>query len=350
MKKLPMPLRIAIAACLALASAPSIAQQLKGGGSTFAAELYASWSHRLKGASVIAYEPIGSSAGLKKVVAHDVDFGASDRPLGRTELDGSGLVQFPTAVGAVVVTANVPGVSVDRLKLDGRTLADMYLGKIRVWNDPAIAALNPGLKLPPVQIVPLVRGGGSGTSFTFTQYLGKTSTEFASRVGPTSDFSVPHSRTVQSNREMAQAAQAVEGALAYLDFSYASAHETPMVSLQNRWGSFVAPSIASIQDAMRLADWEKLAIDQSPTFAMDLTDAACPTCWPISTPTYVLVPLHAQGLNSERALEFFQQALDEGDELAKASGFVPLPSKAKWRVKLQMRKWLEGGARAKPRA
>jgi phosphate transport system substrate-binding protein len=343
--------RFLILLCLALWGVPSSAQVLRGSGSTFAADLYGAWAQRLQGHRLeMSYEAAGSSTGVKRAVAHDVDFGASDRPLARNELDGSGLAQFPAAVGAVVVTAHVPGVAPDTLRLDGAALADLYLGKIRMWNDPAIAALNPGLRLPAVPVVPIVRGAGSGTSYAFSQYLSKVSTDFASSVGPTSDLQVPKARVVQSNREVSETVQAVEGAVAYLDFSYVTAHKVPTVALQNRWGTFVKPSEQTIQDAMRLADWEKTIIDQSPTFAMDLTDAGCPSCWPISTLTYVLVPLHGAGGSSERVFEFFQRALDDGDALAKGAGYVPLPSKAKWRVKLQMRKWLEGNPRGKLRA
>jgi phosphate transport system substrate-binding protein len=337
-----MAFRFVLLLCAALCCIPTAAQPLRGSGSTFAADLYAAWSHGIKGTSAqVDYDAIGSSGGLKQVTAREVDFGASDRPLGRQELDGESLAQFPTAVGAVVVVANVPGVGSDQLKLDGRALADLYLGKIRTWNDPQIAALNPGVRLPAAPVVIVVRGAGSGTSFAFTAYLNKVSGDFAARMKPTSDFNVPDARVARTNRDVAQAVATNQGAVGYLDFSYAAAHRIPTVSLRNRWGSFVQPSEQSVQDAVRLADWEKAMIDQSPTFAMDLTDAPCPTCWPISTLTYVLVPLNPAAGSSANVLSFFEKALDDGDSLAKEAGYVPLPSVAKWRVKLQMRKWLE---------
>lgn len=340
-----MKLLFSFALCLAVTCACASAQELRGSGSTLAADLYDAWAQRFNSTNVqLRYESVGSASGLKRVIAHEVDFAATDKPLGRSELDTSALLQLPAAVGAVVVAVNLPGIPSSQLQLDGPTLAGLYLGSIPSWNHPAIAALNPGLHLPALPVTPVMRAAGSGTAFVFAQYLSKMSPEFAAHAGA----AAAKSKVVQSNRDAVQAVGTVAGALAYLDYSYALAQGLPMVSLHNRWGSLVHPSAQSIQDAMRLADWEKLVIDQKPTFAVDLTDAACPSCWPISTLTYVVLPVH--GHNSERVLEFFQHALDEGDGPAQHAGYVPLPSRAKWRVKLSIRKWLEDMPRGKASA
>jgi hypothetical protein len=144
--------------------------------------------------------------------------------------------------------------------------------------------------------------------------------------------------------------QATPGAIAYFDFSYALAHHVPTVALINHWGARVIASDTSVQDAVRLSDWSKLIIDQNPTFAIDLTDAECPTCWPISTLTYVLVPTTGPVVGAERAIRFFQAALDDGDAAAKEAGYVPLPTGTKWRVKIAMRKWVDELAHRKQAA
>jgi phosphate transport system substrate-binding protein len=343
--------RLLILAATALAFASAHADTLRGSGSTFAADLYTAWSHRLKAANIeLAYDAVGSSAGVKQVVSHDVDFGASDRPLNRHELDASSLAQFPTAAGAVVVSVNIPGVRAEQLTLNGSVLAGLYLGRIHYWNDGEITALNPGLKLPALAVVPLIRTAGSGTSFALTSYLSKASEQFASLVGPTSDMHAPDARVVPSNQAAAAMEQATPGAIAYFDFSYALAHHVPTVALINHWGARVIASDTSVQDAVRLSDWSKLIIDQNPTFAIDLTDAECPTCWPISTLTYVLVPTTGPVVGAERAIRFFQAALDDGDAAAKEAGYVPLPTGTKWRVKIAMRKWVDELAHRKQAA
>lgn len=338
-------MRIALmmaAVCIACTAAPAAAQRVKGSGSTFAAALYAGWSDQLKHAPAqLDYDAVGSSAGVKQVVEHRADFGASDRPLGRATLDESGLAQFPAAVGGVVIATNVAGLPSDRLRLDGKTLADIYLGRIRTWSDPAIAQLNPGVALPATDIVPMIRSEGSGTSFVLTQYLSKVSEPFRGAVGITSNMKAAGAHVAKTNHDMVSAVHGTPGAIGYLDFSYALEIKLPTVAMKNKWGSIVAPTPAAMQDAVKAADWEKIIIDQDPTFELDLSDAGCPSCWPIATLTYVLVPLKNSNQNSSRVIGFFEQALNEGDASAIEAGYVPLPSKAKSMVRLSMRRWLQ---------
>lgn len=329
-------------AALAMVVTASAAQaQLKGAGSSFAASLYGSWSQAgVKGTSVkLDYEPSGSSAGVKAAQDRSADFGASDRPLTRAVLDEAGLVQFPTAIGGVVIMANLPGIPNEKIRLDGPSLADIYGGRIRQWDDKALQALNPELKLPAIAIVPVFRADGSGTSFVFTSYLSKQSPVFKSTVGVTSNMTAVNGKGGKTSAEVTKIIRATPGALGYLDYAYAIDVALPSVQLKNQWGKFVAVNPESLQLAMRAADWEKMLIDQDPSFEMDLTDAACPGCWPIASATYVLVPLKGRNINSARVLEFFELALQQGDEAASKEGYVPLPTRAKNMVSVAMRRW-----------
>ncbi len=315
--------------------------QIKGAGSTFAASLYGGWSQVVaKGAdSRVDYSPVGSSGGVKAVLDRSVDFGASDRPLSRAQLDQAGLVQFPTAVGGVVLFANLPGVTSDKLKLDASVLAGIYQGTIKQWNDPALKALNPELTLPALAISPVFRADGSGTSFVLTTYLSKLSPGFKSAVGPTSTLTVAGGKAARTSADVARLVKDTSGAIGYTDYAYAVDIGMPTVQMKNQWGKFVVANRESLQVAMRAADWEKLLIDQDPTFELDLTDAGCPGCWPITNTTYVIVPIKGRNGNSGRVLDFFEQALQQGDDLANKEGYVPLPSRAKNIVSLAMRRW-----------
>ncbi len=333
-----------MAGIVLLAAITSAQAQLKGAGSSFAASLYGSWSQgAIKGTLVkLDYEPSGSSAGVKAAQDRTADFGASDRPLTRAALDEGGLAQFPTAIGGVVVMVNLPGIPTEKIRLDGATLADLYLGRIKQWDDKALKTLNPDLALPAIAVVPVFRADGSGTSFVFTSYLTKQSPVFKSAIGVTSNLNVAGGRGGKTSAEVTKIVRATPGALGYFDYAYAIDVALPSVQMKNQWGKFVAVNPESLQLAMRAADWEKMMIDQDPSFEMDLTDAACPGCWPIASATYVLVPLKGRNVNSARVLEFFEMALQQGDDAATKEGYVPLPTRAKNLVGLAMRRWQAG--------
>jgi phosphate transport system substrate-binding protein len=327
-------------ATLAFAST-LIQAQVKGAGSTFAANLYGTWTRALpQGQDArMDYDPIGSGGGIAALQNKQVDFAGSDRPMQRAALEQHGFVQFPTAVGGVVIITNLPGVDGARVKLDAQALAEIYLGKLTQWSDPALTRLNPELALPRMPIVPVHRSDSSGTSFVFTSYLSKVHGEFKSAVGVTSTLKVAEGKSGKTSGEVLKLLQATPGAIAYLD--YANAHELqlPSAQLKNAWGKFVASTPEAMQLAMRAADWEMMMIDQEPTFEMDLTNAGCPGCWPIAAATYVLVPLRGRNANSYRVLDFFENAIGGGDDMAAKEGYVPLPSKAKSMVLTSMRRW-----------
>ncbi len=330
-----------IAGIALLAALNSAQAQIKGAGSSFAASLYGSWSQGgLKGSPVkLDYDPSSSSAGVKAAQDRSTDFGASDRPLSRAALDEAGLVQFPTAIGGIVIMANLPGIASDKIRFDGATLADLYTGRIKQWDDKALKALNPDLALPAIAVVPVFRSEGSGSSFVFTSFLSKQSAAFKTAVGVTSNFNVAGGKGVKTSSDAAKTVRATPGALAYFDYAFAIDLGLPLAQVKNQWGKFVSPNPESLQLAMRAADWEKMMIDQDPSFELDITDAACPGCWPIASATYVLVPLKGRNVNSARVLEFFELALQNGDEVAAKEGYVPLPSRAKNLVGLAMRRW-----------
>jgi phosphate transport system substrate-binding protein len=328
--------------------------QIKGAGSTFAAGLYEAWSQSLarKIEVNLVYEPVGSGAGIRAAQGGSFDFGASDRPLARNILEQANLAQFPTAIGGVVILVNLKGIGADQVTLDGPTLAAIYRRGITKWNDPAIKALNPKLALPNVSVMPVFRTGGSGTSFIFTGYLAKVDPAFAKEVGVTSDLVISGGKGASTSKEVVDAVRSVEGGIGYVDFAFATDLQMPSAQMKNQWGTVVSPSRDSLQLAMRAADWERMVIDQQPTFEMDLTNAGCPGCWPIASLTYVLVPLNGKATNSVRVLEFFEQALRDGDALASREGYVPLPSRAKSVVSVSIRRWFDqlekaGGGKAR---
>ena len=315
--------------------------QMKGAGSSFAAPLYGGWGQSMAKTTQVRldYESTGSSAGVKAAQDGSVDFGATDRPLSRAALDQAGLIQFPTAIGGVVVIINLPGIPTEKIKLDGTTLADLYSGRIKTWNAPALKALNPELNLPAIAVVPVFRSEGSGTSFVFTTYLSKLSAPFKTTFGATSNLVVPGGKGGKTSSDVAKLVRDSAGAIGYLDYANAIELGLPSVQLKNQWGRFIAAGPEALQLAMRAMNWEKLMIDQDPSFEMDLTDAGCPGCWPIVSATYVLIPVKGRTANSARVLEFFVHAIQQGDELAAKEGYVPLPTRAKNLVMLATRRW-----------
>ena len=333
------------AAAAGMASAHA---QIRGSGSTFATQLYSTWSQNFTktAADRVDYEPSGSTAGIKGAQDRSFDFGATDSPLTRAALDQSGLIQFPTAIGGVVILVNVPGIQANLIKLDGNVLAGIYMGRIKQWSDPAIKALNPSLALPATAITAIYRDAGSGISGVFTGYLSKVNQDFRTSIGTTSNFKIAFGKGGKTTTEMTKLLQATPGSITYVDYAHAIDLGLPTVQMKNLWGNFVSANPDAMQLAMRAADWEKMQIDQNPTFEMDLTETGCPGCWPITTATYVLLSTKGKSDRSLKVLDFFNQALQLGDTTASKEGYVPLPSRAKSIIGLSMRRWYESMGRA----
>ena len=316
------------------ATAPAAADKnaaftITGAGASFPQPIYAKWAGDFKSATggQVNYQSIGSSGGIKQVVAKTVDFGASDAPLTKEELDKDGLIQFPTVIGGVVPVVNIDGIQPGQLKLDGAALANIYLGKITKWNDPALTALNPGVTLPDAPITTIFRSDGSGTTFNFASYLAAVSPDW--KAGPGVDKSIkwPTAATGaggKGNEGVASNVMRAKNSIGYVEYAYAKQNNMAYTQLKNAAGNFVQPSAETFAAAGN-ADWQN-----TPGFNIVLTNQQDPQAWPISAATYILV--HKNPTNPENVknvLKFFDWAYTSGDDAAKSLDFVPFTSASK---------------------
>ncbi|MEG9303660.1 phosphate ABC transporter substrate-binding protein PstS [Psychrobacter celer] len=319
-------------------SAENIAMNITGAGASFPQPIYAKWSHDYNAATggQVNYQSIGSSGGIKQIQAKTVDFGASDAPMTPEELDAAGLIQFPTVIGGVVPIVNIDGVGPGELKLDGATLADIYLGKISKWNDPAITAMNPDLTLPDAAITTVFRSDGSGTTFNFTDYLAKVSTDWKDSVGVDKTIKWPTSATGaggKGNEGVSSYVNRMKNAIGYVEYAYAKQNNMAHAALKNAAGNFVQPSAETFAAAGDI-DWS-----QQPGFYKVITNSETDQAWPIAAATFILV--HKQPENPQQVagvLNFFDWAYTEGDDSAMALDYVPFSDTA---VALFKDKWNE---------
>lgn len=302
--------------------------KITGAGASFPQPVYAKWSADFNAATggQVNYQSIGSSGGIKQIKEKTVDFGASDAPLSVEELNADGLIQFPTVIGGVVPVINIEGIGAGQLKLDGKTLADIYLGRISKWNDPAIVALNKELNLPDADIITVFRSDGSGTTFNFTDYLSKVSQDFADTVGIDKAVKWPTAASGmggKGNDGVASYVGRVKNAIGYVEYAFAKQNNMTHVSLQNARGQFVQPSVESFAKAGDI-DWSKEA-----GFNKVLTNSDADGAWPIAAATFVIV--HKNPKNPEQVkgvLAFFNWAYQNGDESAKSLDYVPFSDTA----------------------
>lgn len=306
-----------------LAAGTACATDITGAGATFPYPIYAKWAEAYKAKTNIGlnYQSIGSGGGIKQIEAKTVDFGASDMPLKPEDLAKGGLMQFPAVMGGVVPVINVSGIEAGKLKLDGATLANIYLGKITKWNDPAIAALNKGMKLPDDDITVVHRSDGSGTTFIFTNYLSKVSADWKSSVGEGTAVSWKAGTGGKGNEGVASYVQRIKGAIGYVEYAYALQNKMNHVQLKNHEGNFVQPESESFKAAAAGAKWDK-----APGFYEILTDEAGKNSWPISGATFIL--LHKTQEKPETAqevLKFFSWAYANGGKMAESLDYVPMP-------------------------
>lgn len=313
----------ASAAALIFAGAGAHAADVMGAGSTFVYPILSKWAatyHEKTGARV-NYQSIGSGGGIAQIKAGMVTFGASDKPLAPDELSKSGLAQFPLVVGGVVPVVNVDVAAAAPLKLTGTVLADIYLGKVTKWNDPAIGALNPGVALPDQKITVVRRSDSSGTTFNWVNYLSKSSEEWKTKVGNDTVVQWPVGVAGKGNEGVATYVNATKGAIGYVELSYAVKHKMKYAQVKNKAGVFVDPSAASFQAAAASAEWK------AEDFYEVITDAPGKDSWPIAATTFVLMykdPKNAPA--SKEALSFFKWALESGQADAQKFDYVPLPS------------------------
>ncbi len=313
------------------------AADITGAGSTFAAPIYTKWadSYQKSGGGKVNYQGIGSSGGIKQINAKTVDFAGSDAPLKDDELEKAGLFQFPTVVGGVVPAINVPGVKAGELTLSGEVLGDIYLGKIKKWNDPAIVALNPKLKLPDTDIAVVRRADGSGTSFIWTNYLSKVNAEWKSKVGEGSTVNWPTGTGGKGNDGVAAFVQRLPGAIGYVEWAYAKQNKMTYVDLKNAAGVVVEPKTETFKAAAASADWSK-------SFYQILTNEPGKDAWPVVGATFVL--LHTAQDKPEQGtetLKFFDWAFRNGTPAADSLDYISLPPsvvaeiKTQWKSKIK---------------
>jgi phosphate transport system substrate-binding protein len=323
-------LRLALAVS-AFASVTAFATDITGAGATFPYPLYAKWAanYQTETGSKMNYQSIGSGGGIKQITAKTVDFGASDMPLKPEDLAKTGLTQFPTVIGGVVPVVNIPGVKPGQMKFTGPLLADIYLGKVKTWNDPAIAKLNPGVKLPKDTIFPVRRADGSGTTFIFTNYLSKVSPEWASKVGNNTSVNWPVGQGGKGNEGVANFVNRIKGSIGYVEYIYAKQNNMTFGQMKNADGKFVQPSQASFKAAAGHADWKK-----APGYYLLLTNQPGADTWPISGATFILMhKKQDKPVQAAAALKFFDWAYKNGDGAAASMDYIPLPDNVKTMIR-----------------
>ena len=313
------------AAALAAAAfvAPASALDISGAGATFPYPIYAKWAdaYKKETGSGLNYQSIGSGGGIKQIQAKTVTFGASDMPLKGEQLEKDGLVQFPTVMGGVVPVVNIEGIKSGDVVIDGPTLAKIFLGEVKTWNDPAIAKLNPNAKLPSQAIVVVHRSDGSGTTFLFTDYLSKVSADWKSKVGANTAVEWPVGLGAKGNEGVANNVTQTKGSIGYVEYAYAKQNKMTSLNMMNKDGKAVAPTAEAFKAAAASADWEG-----TPGFGVILTNQAGPTSWPLAGATLIL--MHKQPKDTAaaaEALKFFAWAYAKGDKMAEELDYVPMP-------------------------
>lgn len=301
------------------------AQDVTGAGASFPAPLYSKWADAYNKATgtKINYQSVGSSAGIRQIRGKTVDFGATDAPLTDAELAKDGMIQFPTVMGGVVAVVNVKGIAPGQLKLNGQVLGDIFLGKITKWNDPAIAGLNAGVALPDAAIAVVRRADGSGTTFTFTNYLSKVNAEWKTKVGEGAAVNWPTGAGGKGNEGVSAFVQRLPNSIGYVEYSYAKANNMSHVNMRNQAGNFVAPDDLTFKAAAAGAAWDK-------SLYQILTDQPGKDAWPITTATFILMyKSQDKPAQAASALKFFDWAYSSGDKMAADLDYVPMPDSVK---------------------
>jgi phosphate transport system substrate-binding protein len=323
-----------VAAMAVIGSAAAQATEISGAGATFPYPIYAKWAEAYKAKTGIGlnYQSIGSGGGIKQIQAATVTFGASDVPMQLKDLDAAGLVQWPMIIGGVVPVVNVAGVKPGDLALDGPTVALIFLGEIKNWNDARIKALNPKVSLPNQAIAPVYRSDGSGTNFIFTDYLSKVSAEFKTKVGANASVEWPSGIGAKGNEGVANMTTQTSGAIGYVEYAYAKQNKMTYVKLKNADGAIVSPEAKAFQAAAANADWAA-----APGYYLILTNQAGAQSWPITGASFIIMYKNSKdGAVALEALKFFDWAYKSGADMAAQLDYVPMPDKV---VKLAEKTW-----------
>jgi phosphate transport system substrate-binding protein len=326
-----------------LLGATAHAQPITGAGATFPAPVYAKWAeaaHAAIGVDV-SYAGVGSGEGQKRIIERAVDFGASDVPMDATRLADADLLQFPTVVGGIVVIVNLPRVRDGELKLTGEALAGIYAGKIRKWNDPILAAMNPDITLPNVSIAPIHRYDASGTSFAFTAYLAAVSPDWRQTTGAGTAVDWPVGAGARGNDGVATAVSITRGGVGYVESYFATENHLKVTRLRNRSGAFVKPTAASLAAAAAAADWS------ADDFAANLVNTEGANNWPIASTTFILLPKSRRDpVHSAAVTTFFDWAFKNGGPAAEQLGYIVIPAPVQERIRTLWQAQLQ--ARAEP--
>ena len=316
---------VAAAALATVAMSSAFAADITGAGATFPFPIYAKWAESYKAATGIGlnYQSIGSSGGIRQIKAKTVTFGATDAPMSGDDLQKEGLVQFPAIIGGTVPVVNLDGFKPGELRVTGPVLADMFLGNITNWNDPKLAALNPGKKLPDQAITVVHRADGSGTTFNFTDYLNTVSKDWADKVGKGAAVKWPAPTSVggKGNEGVAANVNRVKGSIGYVEYAYVKKNNMNFMQMQNADGKYVAPDDLTFAAAAAGADWFSV-----PGMGISMVNAKGATSWPISTASFILMYKEpTDKAAAAQALKFFDWAFLNGKKMAQDLDYVPLP-------------------------
>jgi len=313
-----------VAGFLAVTALPAAALDISGAGATFPYPIYAKWADAYKKETGVGlnYQSIGSGGGIKQIEAKTVTFGATDKPLKGEELDKNGLVQFPMVMGGIVPVVNIAGMKPGDLVLDGPTLAAIFLGTVKSWDDPAIKKLNPNLQLPAQPIAVVHRSDGSGTTFNFTDYLAKVSPDWKSKVGSATAVEWPVGIGAKGNEGVANNVANTKGSIGYVEYAYAKQNKLTYANMVNKDGKTVSPTSETFQAAAANANWNSV-----PGYGVILSDQPGAQSWPMTAATFILIHKQPQDpAAAAAALKFFAWAYARGDKMAEELDFVPMPA------------------------
>jgi phosphate transport system substrate-binding protein len=315
---------IVLGTLAAASMSPAAATDISGAGATFPYPIYAKWADAYKKQTNVGlnYQSIGSGGGIKQIQAKTVVFGATDAPLKGEELDKSGLVQFPMVMGGIVPVINLDGVSPGSLVIDGPTLAKIFLGQVKSWDDAAIKALNPSVTLPKQAIVVVHRSDGSGTTFNFTDYLSKISPEWKTKVGSATAVEWPGGLGAKGNEGVANNVAQTKGSIGYVEYAYAKQNKLTFTKMVNAEGKTVSPVSESFQAAAANADWNSV-----PGYGVILSNQPGAQSWPMTAATFILIHKQPQDAAAAgEALKFFAWAYADGGKMAEELDYVPMPA------------------------
>jgi phosphate transport system substrate-binding protein len=332
---------VAVAGLLAATLLPAFAMDISGAGATFPYPIYAKWADAYKKETGVGlnYQSIGSGGGIKQIEARTVTFGATDAPLSGADLDKNGLAQFPMVMGGIVPVVNLEGVAAGELQLDGVTLAKIFLGEIKTWDDPAIKQLNPSAKLPSSAIAVVHRADGSGTTFNFAYYLSQVSADWKSKIGFNTSLEWPVGIGAKGNEGVSNNVAQTKGSIGYVEYAYALQNKLIYTKMQNKDGKTVSPTAAAFQAAAANADWNSV-----PGYGVILANQPGAESWPMTAATFILIPKQPQDTTAAtEALKFFAWAYAKGGKMAEELDYVSMPAKVVSEIQAMWAKDIKDG-------